>query len=57
MDGHIYKSVEYQLVHLLFRYCITVESGIVYGLISTCTVDLFHLSFDSHDKYSLLKGK
>ena len=28
MDGRIYKSVEYHLVHLQFRYCITVESGI-----------------------------
>ena len=28
MDGRIYKSVEYHPVHLQFRYCITVESGI-----------------------------
>ena len=28
INGRIYKSVEYHLVHRQFRYCITVESGI-----------------------------
>ena len=59
MDGriHVYKSVEYHLVHFQFRYCITVKSGIrdtilLYGLICTCTVDLFHLRFDTGIDYS-----
>ena len=58
MDGRIYKSVEYHLVHLQFRYCITVESGIetrfyyMVFLICTCTVHLFHLRFDTGIDYS-----